>query len=928
MAAWAPRAVSPLTLSPPQRPSDGIEFQGSSEEDSPAVRVAKRKRREALGHEYLRQRPPTILSAGLRGPFNANWKNPWAKANPVSARQQAERRSEDLGHGNNRQQQRRHLHAVSRHVRPQSSLSSVSSYFSEEEEEEQTLQSRRGAKVHSERRNDGRVEVPGTWKVGATRQLGKESKSLAGKERRNVQKEKIYKANSRQPENPPPVRRVQQPKSHYVSPISDESSSSGTDDELQQPVSRRLKSPAERLADAIESASRIKHKALRNQTLAFGEETRKNLDQKRAISPFPDIPAQATSRLGHQSKRSWDHSASPSAEPYPRKRAALSVQGRLASDSDNAKPRNLSSAEQQQTDRPKSRSALPKEQTQKLSETSILPSQVDLPIDFFVQPLQEMLAVASEARRWKDRLGSLNAEALASMPEDERNKLFRFILSLTGIRPEAAQAAPAKTVDPTPNVNLIQENPVPEVPTAEVRAKTTKLSAMDPPVSPIKGKRAGPTGDNSIINIDSNFSFAAENGARSRAAKPRKYLNFTRSGEVQIQVRRSQEDKSEDNSEVTSNKPSSTSNLHEAQVISNPPVLNTHLTSGSTNLLETDKPPVEDFDAQFSTQAALAQAQRSFRSDLAAHQRRTVSSQPTSAACKGSTSPSKPGGRDTRSSPIRDSFADNAEDSPLNTQDMVNAWTPFAVTTIKKPVSNHNFEMSPLELKAARRRMPTPDDRPLTMPEVRSHSNLSHSLLPSDFVVEHGEDEIVSKDIKGKTPQGSKSSVLSESKLATPPSDDSPPMRAPKDRHIRACKAPKLMSPTRLSHSQPPEAHLPEDHTHQQSNSQPMPGQFSEFNALSSKSQLSSSKLPASLTNFPSSISAGSTAQDGQRQSVIDRGLEEAENFLGTWDIESQLRSVGHTNSNSANRSGDTRGGRASQRKSQRLGKKGHPRHY
>jgi hypothetical protein len=42
-------------------------------------RAAKRQRIEKIASQYLQGRRPLILSAGLRGPFNDGWKNPWAK---------------------------------------------------------------------------------------------------------------------------------------------------------------------------------------------------------------------------------------------------------------------------------------------------------------------------------------------------------------------------------------------------------------------------------------------------------------------------------------------------------------------------------------------------------------------------------------------------------------------------------------------------------------------------------------------------------------------------------------------------------------------------------------------------------------------------------------------------------------------------------
>jgi hypothetical protein len=59
-------------------PEDVIE-ELPAEYRAPEQQAAKRRRVEAIASQYLRGRPPVILTAGLRGPFDNGWKNPWAK---------------------------------------------------------------------------------------------------------------------------------------------------------------------------------------------------------------------------------------------------------------------------------------------------------------------------------------------------------------------------------------------------------------------------------------------------------------------------------------------------------------------------------------------------------------------------------------------------------------------------------------------------------------------------------------------------------------------------------------------------------------------------------------------------------------------------------------------------------------------------------
>ncbi|RAR11266.1 SAICAR synthase-like protein [Stemphylium lycopersici] len=60
------------------RPEDVIEEPPIERADA-EQRAAKRRRVEAIAAQYLRGRPPVIVTAGLRGPFDHGWQNPWAK---------------------------------------------------------------------------------------------------------------------------------------------------------------------------------------------------------------------------------------------------------------------------------------------------------------------------------------------------------------------------------------------------------------------------------------------------------------------------------------------------------------------------------------------------------------------------------------------------------------------------------------------------------------------------------------------------------------------------------------------------------------------------------------------------------------------------------------------------------------------------------
>ncbi|EEP79807.1 predicted protein [Uncinocarpus reesii 1704] len=76
------RPTSPLSLQPlSPSPSDTIFWPSDFEsETDDASRVAKRRRIERLGRDYLEGKPLFIFSATLQGPFEEGWVNPWKKS--------------------------------------------------------------------------------------------------------------------------------------------------------------------------------------------------------------------------------------------------------------------------------------------------------------------------------------------------------------------------------------------------------------------------------------------------------------------------------------------------------------------------------------------------------------------------------------------------------------------------------------------------------------------------------------------------------------------------------------------------------------------------------------------------------------------------------------------------------------------------------
>ena len=72
------RPTSPLHFETIVVPPEDLLYLGSDEEDTPDRRHHKKQRIEELGQKYLEGKPLFIQSASLRGPLHKGWLNPWA----------------------------------------------------------------------------------------------------------------------------------------------------------------------------------------------------------------------------------------------------------------------------------------------------------------------------------------------------------------------------------------------------------------------------------------------------------------------------------------------------------------------------------------------------------------------------------------------------------------------------------------------------------------------------------------------------------------------------------------------------------------------------------------------------------------------------------------------------------------------------------
>ena len=94
VAPFVKRPTSPVHFESAFTSSEDVLLAGSDEEETPEEHRNKRRRVESLAKQYLEGKGLFILTAGLRGPLNEGWVNPWASKSSGSKTKQIRRISE------------------------------------------------------------------------------------------------------------------------------------------------------------------------------------------------------------------------------------------------------------------------------------------------------------------------------------------------------------------------------------------------------------------------------------------------------------------------------------------------------------------------------------------------------------------------------------------------------------------------------------------------------------------------------------------------------------------------------------------------------------------------------------------------------------------------------------------------------------------
>ncbi len=309
--------------------------------------------------------------------------------------------------------------------------------------------------------------------------------------------------------------------------------------------------------------------------------------------------------------------------------------------------------------------------------------------------------------------------------------------------------------------------------------------------------------------------------------------------------------------------------LPEAQVVPNAPVQLAQARSDpSTNLLETDKQSIKlpNFDDEgdsylnLSTQAAFLKAQRSFKDDLS-----SIKSSPLQAKA-GKTSPAAsmynapdvtPLAKGRRANGATSRQVTRAEEhddeEPLSTQAMVDAMSPFAITTIKKrpPALQKRTSFAPSPTK---QKSPTPIPASALSPTINPFRRTSLSMSTS----------------------------TSPSQQSPSPKSPPAPAPAPSNPHTPS----KPPTSTLTSFSILPNGTLTETSIYQ--DGQQLPQHDGDWDT----------SLPLDPFGFTSTAegpkSSGNRTGNKEPSSLdLNAVLEDAGSFLGEWDVEAEARRAG-----------------------------------
>ncbi|MCJ1455065.1 hypothetical protein MMC28_005419 [Mycoblastus sanguinarius] len=727
------RPTSPLQFEEYETPSEENLCPGSDEEAIPEERAKKRVRAEILGKQYLEGRPLFILTAGLQGPFDRGWVNPWA--------------SRKRGYG-----------AEDIRRFPEAPKTAAKSLPRHPEAESEATTARRGS------RNDGRY-----LQAGEGVNTGAPSASISPEQGRPTAKRRRHQevtevddhCNAGRPANLSSTaqREIQShwlktDKSHPQARLRDRKSPTPTP--AARPGSRPL-APPPPAKPQPKTAPSPTASFLQKQSLRAG-------DQAFGFTPINKRPA-STVKDGPPVKSPQPGKKLPveSSKVYVRERSLSTADDMTRNGCNEVKCLSQQAVRQGEDEEgyPQARKSS-QEAASRAFQSRLTPYVSD-----------GMLG--SDVGKAASRAGS-NAPRPSphAVPPSTDLPGFQYHYSRKGSSSSSSQ----------------EKKPLVEAPEHRQRRARSSSSSSAGSSAFAGALEAAQARSKSGSMASSHSSSSVVDGreAANRKAKPQarawKRLTFTASGEAKVvpswtPSRPSSSSSAPKPSEIPRNGDKKSNNklpleadtvipkhstkssdiplsdgtrsrnsavLPEAQIVPDAPIPLGQVPSGpSTNLLETDKqspkfPSLDEDDSyiNLSTQAAVLKAQRSFQDDVLSclkvspgHTRTEETRSGAYTSNRPETTPLLNGHRRPNRSvaPLIKSEPE-ADEEPMSTQAMADAISPFAVTTIKKrPLALTECVPSPIGAESPTPAPMMPPGSPNTVP-FRTYS-LSMSTSPS-----------------------------------------------------------------------------------------------------------------------------------------------------------------------------------------------------
>ena len=700
---FSKRAVSPLHFEPLSPLPEDILCPGSSDEEDDLGHRDKRRRIEAVGNKCLEGWPPFILSAGLRGPFDKNWKNPWARR---------------------RRQHRRNVSSIPSH----GEVSKTSSKRALETA--RSLESPNPGKLRlagkSVEEQDGRRSLS---PVQDTRLVREPATSYGGQYHASRLRSPIDESKIHPPNND---LRYRTDKSYYDN-NRDRSApaapTGSTDTELwlrsDAGYLRRVQRVQQRSPTPTPAAKTRIRSPLKNSLPA----TSRRMSPPSRVPQKEKPPVPTSNLAAHTGFTPVNRSIPKRLNVESESRSSPCLKMKVP----NIQPKRISSEDSCNSD------------SRTIRETSLAKADIVTQQGFL------------EAKR-------LSQEAAEQAKLDKDN--LELDTSIQQISPHSLRATAAALVDVNPTTKFSRDFIPSEVCKANAPGQVSKIPTRSPHVLPpsshlpgfryrFAGRRPNSSSSNSSAVVEELQDVRVNSLSKARTKVTRR-LSFTPNGTVkgrettkssgnasassrsysQLSLPRAEgitDDQSPDEAhtganpsqqlvaslQATVNKSTTSGELPEAQIVPNQPGRMPQEPSGpSTNILETDRqspikfPSMEEgvADSQWCTQAAILKAERSFQESILTPIQRLGRSSPSQTRLMAQANYKPAAARTVKPSrtplfPRPQAIGMISNDPspaisiykgpPMSTQEMIDAVSPFPLTTVKKPRLKHRASFGP-----------------------------------------------------------------------------------------------------------------------------------------------------------------------------------------------------------------------------------------